>query len=130
MPVIQQMIQMMQQSKQQAPLPPEAQVLMQTSMAETQRRAAKDQADLQLADKRLMQEGQADAARLQMEMAKQEQSDSVKMSTNSADNLTKERIESAKLTRDAAKLQNEQAETALALQKEAQQTLGDQNGYI
>jgi curli production assembly/transport component CsgG len=46
------------------------------------------------------------------------------------DNLTKERIESAKLTRDAAKLQNEQAKTALELQKEAQQTLGDQNGYI
>ena len=124
------MMQMMQQGKQQQPLPPEAQVLMQTSMAETQRRAAKDQADLQLADKRLMQEGQADAARLQMEMAKQEQADSVKMSTNSADNLTKERIESAKLTRDAAKLQNEQAKTALELQKEAQQTLGDQNGYI
>jgi hypothetical protein len=130
MPVIQQMMQMMQQGKQQAPLPPEAQVLMQTSMAETQRRAAKDQADLQLADKRLTQEGQESAARMQMEMAKQQQSDSVKMSTNSADNLTKERIESAKLTRDAAKLQNEQAETALALQKEAQQTLGDRNGYI
>ena len=103
---------------------------MQTSMAETQRRAAKDQADLQLADKRLMQEGQEGAARMQMEMEKQQQSDSVKMSTNSADNLTKERIESAKLTRDAAKLQNEQAKTALELQKEAQQTLGDQNGYI
>jgi hypothetical protein len=130
MPLIQQMIQQMQQAKQQAPLPPEAQVLMQTSMAETQRRAAKDQADLQLADKRLMQEGQEGAARMQMEMAKQQQSDSVKMSTNSADNLTKERIESAKLTRDAAKLQNEQAKTALELQKEAQQTLGDQNGYI
>jgi hypothetical protein len=99
-------------------------------MAETQRRAAKDQADLQLADKRLTQEGQESAARMQMEMAKQQQQDSVKMSTNSADNLTKERIESAKLTRDAAKLQNEQAETALALQREAQQTLGDRNGYI
>jgi hypothetical protein len=124
MPVIQQMIQMMQQNKQQAPLPPEAQVLMQTSMAETQRRAAKDQADLQLADKRLTQEGQESAARLQAEMAKQQQQDSVKMSTNSADNLTKERIESAKLTRDAAKLQQEQAVTAMELQKEAQRNLG------
>jgi hypothetical protein len=124
MPVIQQMMQMMQQSKGQAPLPPEAQVLMQTSMAETQRRAARDQADLQLADKRLMQEGQEGAARMQMEMAKQQQSDSVKMSTNSADNLTKERIESAKLTRDAAKLQNEQADTAMELQIEAQRNLG------
>jgi hypothetical protein len=130
MPVIGQMMQMMQKMKGQPPLPPEAQVLMQTSMAETQRRAAKDQADLQLADKRLTQEGQADAARLQAEMAKQQQQDSVKMSTNSADNLTKERIESAKLTRDAAKLQNEQAKTAMELQNEAQQTLGDRNGYI
>ena len=97
---------------------------MQTSMAETQRRAARDQAELQLQDRRLTQEGQEGAARMQMEMAKQQQSDSVKMSTNSADNLTKERIESAKLTRDAAKLQNEQAETAMALQNEAQRNLG------
>jgi hypothetical protein len=124
MPVIQQMMQMMQQSKGQAPMPPEAQVLMQTSMAETQRRAARDQAEMQLQDRRLTQEGQADAARLQAEMAKQQQQDSVKMSTNSADNLTRERIESAKLTRDAAKLQNEQAVTAMELQNEAQRNLG------
>jgi len=124
MPVIQQMMQMMQQSKQQAPMPPEAQVLMQTSMAETQRRAQRDQAEMQLQERRLVQDGQAGAAKLQADLAKQQQSDSVKMSTNSADNLTRERIESAKLTRDAARLQNEQADTAMALQIEAQRNLG------
>lgn len=49
MPIIQQMMQQMQQLGQQPPkLTPEAQVLKETSMAETQRRAARDQADIQL----------------------------------------------------------------------------------
>jgi hypothetical protein len=49
MPIIQQMMQQMQQLGQQPPrLTPEAQVLKETSMAETQRRAARDQADVQL----------------------------------------------------------------------------------
>jgi len=50
-PELQAMMQTMQQLKQTQtpPMTPEAQVLLQTSMAETQRLAAKDKADLQLA---------------------------------------------------------------------------------
>ena len=83
---------------------PEAKVLMDTSMAETQRRAAKDQADTQLAMKK-----QQDA------LAIAQEDNQLKMAIAQGDNETKERIESAKLTRDTAKLQNEQMKTALTL---------------
>ncbi len=74
---LQSLVQMAQQRKQQpVPLPPDAQVVKDTSMAETQRKAAKDQADQQLAQ-----------AKLQKDM--QEHVD---------DNRTKVAIENAKLT--------------------------------
>jgi hypothetical protein len=50
------------------------------------------------------------------------------MAKNTENNLTKERIESAVLTRDAANLQHEQVKTALEAQNLIQQTLGAQNG--
>jgi len=104
MPIIQQMMQQMQQFQPKAPMTPEAQVLMDTSMAETQRRAQKDQADIQLN----MQKHQDDMALAQEELQ-------LKMAIAQGDNETKERIESARLTRDAVKLQNEQTKTALTL---------------
>ena len=104
MPIIQQMMQQMQQFQPKAPMTPEAQVLMDTSMAETQRRAQKDQADIQLE----MQKHQDDMALAQEELQ-------LKMAIAQGDNETKERIESARLTRDAVKLQNEQTKTALTL---------------
>jgi hypothetical protein len=48
MPVITQMIESAQQYAPKPPLPPEAQVLQETSMAETQRRAARDQQEMAL----------------------------------------------------------------------------------
>ena len=104
MPIIQQMMQQMQQFQPKPPMTPEAQVLMETSMAETQRRAQKDQADIQLE----MQKHQDDMALAQEELQ-------LKMAIAQGDNETKERIESARLTRDAVKLQNEQTKTALTL---------------
>jgi hypothetical protein len=104
MPIIQQMMQQLQQFQPKAPMTPEAQVLMDTSMAETQRRAQKDQADIQLE----MQKHQDDMALAQEELQ-------LKMAIAQGDNETKERIESARLTRDAVKLQNEQTKTALTL---------------
>ena len=104
MPVIQQMMQQLQQFQPKPPMTPEAQVLMETSMAETQRRAQKDQADIQLE----MQKHQDDMALAQEELQ-------LKMAIAQGDNETKERIESARLTRDAVKLQNEQTKTALTL---------------
>jgi hypothetical protein len=104
MPIIQQMMQQMQQFQPKPPMTPEAQVLMDTSMAETQRRAQRDQADVQLE----MQKHQDDMALAQEELQ-------LKMAIAQGDNETKERIESARLTRDAVKLQNEQTKTALTL---------------
>jgi hypothetical protein len=88
----------------QPPLTPEAKVLMDTSMAETQRRAAKDQADIQLAQKKQQDEIMLAQEDFQLRMA-----------IANGDNETKERIESARLARDTAKLQHEQAKTALSL---------------
>ena len=77
-PAFQQLIQQAQkrQQSQKQSLPPDAQVVKDTSMAETQRKAAKDQADLQF-----------NAKRLELEMQK-----------DAMDNQTKIAIENAKLT--------------------------------
>ena len=48
-----QQMQQLKQNAQQVPMTPDAQVLLQTSMAETQRRAVSDQAQTQLAQARL-----------------------------------------------------------------------------
>jgi hypothetical protein len=113
LPIIQQMQQQLQGMQPTPPLTPEAKVLMDTSMAETQRRAAKDQADIQLAMKK-----QQDA------LAIAQEDNQLKIAIAQGDNETKERIESAKLTRDTAKLQNEQIKTALTLTNQ-----GNQDGY-
>jgi hypothetical protein len=77
-PAFQQLIQQAQkrQQSQKQALPPDAQVVKDTNMAETQRKAAKDQADLQF-----------DAKRLESDMQK-----------HAMDNQTKIAIENAKLT--------------------------------
>jgi len=112
-PLIQQLLQTMQQMAPKPQLPPEAQVLMDTSMAETQRRAQRDQGDLQLNQARLQVEAEDKAARRQLDVA-----------LNASDNLTKERIETARLTQRDDALQAEQFETAIRLQQEAQRNLG------
>ena len=104
MPALQQLGQLMQQFK--PPAPPmdgEAQAVLQASMAETQRRAARDQADIAQKDKDLQ-------ARVAM---------------NAENNLTKERMMTADLTVEEIKLQREQEETAIKLQNTTQRNLGD-----
>jgi len=121
MPVIQQMMQTMQQFKPQPPMSPDVKVLLDTSMAETQRRAKRDEAELNLKDKEL-------AAKIQMEMQslqQRQQNDMEEMQLRLAiatgDREMKERIESARLTRDAAKLNFEQSKSGTTNQ-------GVQNG--
>jgi hypothetical protein len=104
LPALQQLGQVMQQFK--PPAPPmegEAQAVLQASMAETQRRAARDQADIAQKAKDLQ-------ARIAM---------------NAENNLTKERMMTADLTVEEIKLQREQEETALKLQNVTQRNLGD-----
>ena len=112
-PLIQQLLQSMQQLTPKPQLPPEAQVIMDTAMAETQRRAQRDQGDLALNQQRLQIDAEEKAARRQMDVA-----------LNASDNLTKERIETARLTQKDQVLQSEQFETAVRLQQEAQRNLG------
>lgn len=78
-PAFQQLIQMAQQRKNQPqPLPPDAQVVKDTSMAETQRKTQKDQADIQLAQAKLQKD----------------------MQEHAMDNQTKIAIENSKLTHE------------------------------
>jgi hypothetical protein len=125
-PIMQQMAQQLAQLKQQQtpPMTPEAQVLLQTSMAETQRLTAKDQADIQLQGQKLQNQQQLDTAKLELNQQQFTDEQQLKAAMETEKNLTQERIESARLTRDAAKLQQEQVKTASMLQNEAQSFLG------
>ena len=102
-PALQQLGQMMQQLAQPKPMPldPESQAILQASLAETQRRAAKDQQDVRLS----------------------EQDQQVRIAMNTENNLTKERMKEADLTVDEARLRREQQETAVSLQDVAQRNL-------
>jgi hypothetical protein len=113
-PLIQQLLQSMQQLAPKPPTPPEVEVLRETSMAETERRAKKDAGDLQLK-----------AQQLQQDAAESERKEQMDIALNSVDNLTKERIETARLTQRDQVLQTEQFETAIRLQQEAQRKLGE-----
>jgi hypothetical protein len=92
-------------------------VLLKTSMAETQRRSAKDQADTQL-----------EQQRLQMEALDKNRAQQIEIALNANDNLTDERIKTAEISHDAQVLQHEQQKTALSALQGAQQSLGGQYG--
>ena len=107
---------MMQQMSGQAPLPPEVKALVDVQMAETQRKAAKDQTDAQIS-----------MGKLQSDQIKMDKDLQARLIMNTEDNLTAERIKSAELTRDAAALQHEQVQTALSAQQSLQSQLGGNN---
>jgi len=109
-----QMMQMMKQLQSQMqpqqispPIDPnivaQVQAVTQTSMAETQRKAQKDQIDAQLDEQKI----QAAAAK------------------NTEDNLVKERMNAAQLSTDSEQLQHEQLKTALEAQRHTQANLGE-----
>jgi len=118
MPAIQQLMQTLQQFAQKPPMDPTDQVILQTSMAETQRRAQKDQMDAQY-----------QKAKLQGDLLDKNRAQQIQIALNAADNLTEERIKTAELTHDAATLQHEQEKTAMTALQGAQETLGVPNGY-
>jgi len=115
LPALEQLGQMMQQFK--PPAPPmdgEAQAVLQASMAETQRRAAEDQARLAF-----------DTQKFQAEMQQKDKDRQVKIAMNAEDNLTTERMKTAELTVDEVKLRQEQEQTAIKLQDVTQRNLGE-----
>jgi hypothetical protein len=112
---LEQLGQIMQQFK--PPAPPmdgEAQAVLQASMAETQRRAASDQARLGF-----------DQQKFQAEQANKDKELQVRVAMNAEDNLTEERIKTAELTLDEVKLRKEQEETAIQLNQMTQRNLGE-----
>jgi len=116
MPLIAQMQQQLDQLKQQAqPQDPDAQILLQTSMAETQRRAARDKADTAIAQQRLQMDQQLESAKLAQKQQEDQSKNQMDILLNRTDNQTKQTIESAKIAHDKAVLQHEQAKTALDL---------------
>ena len=115
-PILAQAIDTIQKLKAQGPQDPNVAALVQTQMAETQRKAAKDQMDGKLKA--------ADMQRLAQESEKDLQT---RVLMNTEDNLTAERIKSAELTNDAARLQHEQVQTAIDAQNALQTNLGGQN---
>jgi hypothetical protein len=113
MPVITQMIQAAQQYAPQPPLPPEAKVLQETSMAETQRRAARDQQEMAL-------KGQQH----QDDMALANEENQLKLAIAIGDNETKERIELARMNREVQRAMQERLIPAITNRPQ-----GDMNGY-
>jgi hypothetical protein len=124
MPVVQQMVQMAQQFKPKPPLTPDGQVVLQTSMAETQRRQARDQAEMQLKSQQMEQDTQLALKKQADEMALAMEELQMKLAIASGDQEMKERIETARLTRDAAQLTHEKEKTALDITFK-----GGPNGY-
>ena len=115
LPALEQLGQIMQQF---APPPPpmdgESQAVLQASMAETQRRAAADQASNAIKVQQMQAQAQREDKDLQARIA-----------MNAENNLTEERIKTAELTVDEVRLQKEQEETAIKLQNVTQRNLGD-----
>ena len=113
MPVIQKMVQTMQQFKPKPELTPDGQVLLQTSMAETERRKARDEAEMQLKGQELESDIQMQMKKLQDEQALAMEELQLKLAIAQGDQQMKERIETARLTRDAARLRHDQDKTVI-----------------
>ncbi|MBU3734892.1 MAG: hypothetical protein FGM60_04710 [Candidatus Planktophila sp.] len=113
MPVINAMVQQMEQYKPKPPLDPDAQVLLQTSMAETERRKARDQAEMQLKQQTSESDIQIKMAKMQQDHQIQMEEMNLKLAIATGDLEMKERIEAARLTRDAARLRQDGEKAAL-----------------
>ena len=124
MPVIQQMMKTMEQFKPKPEMTPDGQVLLQTSMAETERRKARDQAEMQLKGQELEVDIQMQMKKLQDEQALAMEELQLKLAIAQGDQQMKERIETARLTRDAARLRHDQDKTVMDFS-----TKGNQYGY-
>ena len=109
LPVIQQLMQGLQQFKPQPQMTPDTKVLLDTSMAETERRAKRDEAEMGLKDKALAAKIQMDMAKLQQDQQEAMEELQMRLAIATSDQEMKERIETARLTRDAAKLNFEQS---------------------
>ena len=114
-PQLAQLMQMAQKIKQSLqPQDPSVQALVQTQMAETQRRTARDKAEMQIKAEDVQMSNKAKMDTIQSNLI-----------INTEKNLTAERIKSAEISRDAAQLQHEQLQTVLDAQNQIQSNLGE-----
>lgn len=141
-PLIGQLLQAMQQLTPPSKLPPESQVIKETSLAETQRRAQRDAAEMQLKSQQLQQNAQTSAAELQLKQTQAENQmqlaaekllvederaasrDQIDVALKTSENLIKENVEVGRLMQEDEKLRLEQYDTAIRLQDQAQLNLG------
>jgi len=111
LPQLQQLMQAQQQSPQPLPLPPDAQVVKDTSMAETQRKAAKDTQDIQLAQAKMKDEQMRTQAEMQAKAQNDERDAQLKLQLAAMDADTKIKIENARLTHETIQQANQLATT-------------------
>jgi len=100
-PALQELGKLMQQFQQKPPMDSDAEAVLQASLAETKRRATRDQADVDL--KKRDQE--------------------IKVAMNAENNLTTERIKTADISAEEIRLRSEQEKTAIQLNQQAQRDL-------
>ena len=98
LPQLQQLQQQLQQSKPQPTLPPDAQVVKDTAMAETQRKAAKDKQDAQIAQAKLQDGQQRGQAEMQAKAQEAQQDAQLQLQIAQINNQARVDIENAKLT--------------------------------
>ena len=101
LPQLQQLQQVMQQNKPQPQLPPDAQVVKDTSMAETQRKAAKDKQDAQIAQAKLQDSQQRSVAEMQAKAQEAQASGQLQLEIAQINNAAKLQIEQAKIAHEA-----------------------------
>ena len=101
MPQLQQLMQIMQQNKPQLQLPPDAQVVKDTAMAETQRKAAKDQQDGQIAQAKLQDGQQRAQAEMQAKAQETQADNNLQLQIAEINNAAKLQIEEAKMAHEA-----------------------------
>ena len=116
LPVVQQMNQMLQQFKPKPELTPDGQVLLQTSMAETERRKARDAAEMALKGKDLDAKTALGQQKLELQSAKDKEELELQMAIAVGDNETRERIETARLAKDVAEMRHREANPPMPTQ--------------
>ena len=122
-PIVSKLLEDMKKLTPEPKLPPDAQVIRETSLAETQRRAERDEAEMEIKMQEMQQKSEFNLAKLQSDIDRNTARDQLDIALNATNNLTKERIETARLTQKDEQLQSEQFETAIRLQNEAQRNL-------
>jgi hypothetical protein len=109
LPVVQQIMKSLDQFKPKPELTPDGQVLLQTSMAETDRRKARDAAEMALKGKDLDSKTALGQQKLQLQSTKDKEELELQLAIATGDNETRERIETARLAKDAAEMRQRQA---------------------